>query len=521
MAKQMKFFNRKMKLTAFSAIITIYNLIAFNIPFFRFVAENVDTSAGNGVLIIASLAVLLLCLNFFACYLLVYLLRTVGKVIVAIANFLSAACAFFIQVYKIIIDDSMLSNVFNTQYSEASGFISFKLLLFVLIFGVIPSIWIIRQKVHYGSFKRFGSAVGISLGVSLIAVLLNMNNFLWVGKHDTQLGALLMPWSYTVNTGRLMAQRHQANRAEIKLSEATAIPQNGKTLVVLVIGESARKCNFSMYGYNRITNPLLCSRNDVVALDAKACATYTTAAVKAIVEPVNSDTLYEILPNYAYRCGADVVWRTSNWGEPPVHVDEYQSVDYLRENVSSQMGNMSAEDLPFDGVLLYGLKERILSSDKDRMLVVLHTSISHGPCYSKRYPGRFEQFTPVCDNVEQADKDIEGLVNAYDNTILYTDYVVDRTIDMMEGLEGWNCAMLFVSDHGESLGEDNLFMHGLPMSVAPATQYEIPFIVWSTPGFKTIRNDLGVIDQHYVFHSVMSVLGYEGESIDRTKSIFE
>jgi len=136
--------NRKrIPLGLFCLVLSLYNLIAFNIPFLKYAWQNSD----NSFVIILSLVLLLFTLNYFASYLVLYLTRTVGKVLIAIANFLSATCVYFIIVYKTMMDETMLGNVFNTQYSEASGFINAKLLLAVAVFGLIPAILIIISKV--------------------------------------------------------------------------------------------------------------------------------------------------------------------------------------------------------------------------------------------------------------------------------------------------------------------------------------------------------------------------------------
>ena len=163
---------------------------------------------------------------------------------------------------------------------------------------------------------------GLSLVVVLGIAAMNIGHSLWIGQHDTELGGLLQPWSYLVNTIRVESSRHDEQAEEIKLPDGSIADQE-KAVVVLVIGESARKANFQLYGYERQTNPLLSKQKGLKVYQANSCATYTTAGSKAILEPKNSDELYELLPNYAFRTGVDVSWRTSNWGEPPIHIDEY------------------------------------------------------------------------------------------------------------------------------------------------------------------------------------------------------
>jgi lipid A ethanolaminephosphotransferase len=326
------------------------------------------------------------------------------------------------------------------------------------------------------------------------------------------LGALAMPWSYTVNISRFYIHEYQKNKKEILLPDAT-ITDHKKTVVVLVIGESARRDNFSLYGYQKNTNPLLSKTPNLYHFDATSCSTYTTAGVKCILEHKNTDDLYEILPNYLYRNDVDVIWRTSNWGEPPVHIKEYETNDQLATNCKG-------EGCAYDEVLLTGLKERISSSKKDKIFVVLHTSTSHGPTYSKKYPAQFEQFKPVCNSVELGNCSKEELINAYDNTVVYTDYILHNLIEDLKQLKEYNSAMLFVSDHGESLGENNLYMHGLPMSIAPKEQYEIPFIVWVSDHSKQLKPNK-TLTQNHVFHSVLKFLDMKSPIYDENMDIFK
>ena len=501
---------KELSLTSFSAIVSAVVLALFNIPFFNFVAEH---SEGDSLFIMISLVILMLVANFFATYLFCFLMRGFGKALTALSFIFNAACIHFIRVYNVIIDESMLGNVFNTKYSEASGFISWGLLGTVLILGVIPCILIFLLKIKWGTWKQFGIRIGASLAAIIAIVLLNMGNFLWIGKYDTELGGLLMPWSYTVNTVRHFSIIHQEQRQEIPLPDAT-ISDEEKAVFVLVIGESARAENFSLYGYGRNTNPRLSTIDSLHVFKANSYATYTTAAVQAILEHEDTGKLYEILPNYLFRNGAEVFWRTANWGEPPLHIENYATDDELK-------ADSAFEDRDYDGILLEGLKDEILASPRNKILTVLHTSTSHGPAYGTKYPPRFEVFKPVCTSVEAADKNVEGIVNAYDNTIIYTDYLLSSLIDTLRTLpSAYHTTMLFVSDHGESLGEKDLFMHGVPMAIAPPQQYEIPFLVWTSDHWRTVK-PLKEADQHQVFHSVLNWLSVESPVYDPQKSIFE
>ena len=506
----MKLFKDKIKLTTMCVVLSVFTVLAYHFPFFSLVLKNTEGGL-NGTLIFAGLAVLMLALDFFFYYLILYVGRLVGKCILAFTFIADAITLYFINSYEVLITDKMMGNVFNTQFSEASGFFSLSAVMYVVFLGILPCVYIFARKVEYGSFKRFMANIGAGLGIVLAVALGHMKNWPWIDRNSTELGSLLMPWSYTVNTFRYYSAEKKRNAKEILLPDAEIVTDS-RDVCILIIGESARRDHFSLYGYERQTNPFT-AKDSVTALIADAAATYTTAGVKAILSHEPSNKLYEILPNYMNRAGVDVTWRTSNWGEPPVHIEKYHKVKALKARYPE------ADDR-YDGILLEGLKEDILASDKAKTLVVIHTNTSHGPTYFKKYPSEFEEFTPVCTTVEMSKADTQELMNAYDNSIIYTDWLIHSVIKTLKEIPDVRSCMMYVSDHGESLGENNLYMHGVPMSMAPAEQVEIPFIVWDSDENTSIKN-LEKVGQYHVFHSIMNFLGIESPIYDEEKNIFE
>ena len=511
-----KVLRKPISLFVFSCIVSIGTLLLYNIPFFRYVADNSNESVGGRIFLLTSLVVIMLALNFMMTYLVMFLMRIVGRILLAIFSIINATAVYFIITYSVMIDATTIENVFNTRYSEASGFFSWGLWLFILVFGVLPALWCLLQPVVFGKAKKLAVYCGSSLVIALVVSLANFNQTLFISQHDTELGGLLQPWSYLVNTCRIASFSIDEQAEEIKLPDAK-IADNDKAVVVLVIGESARKANFQLYGYKRDTNPLLSKLQDLKVYEATSCATYTTAGSKAILEPKDSGDLYELLPNYAFRTGVDVAWRTSNWGEPPIHIDEYLTDDELGDQYPDV-------DKDYDGILFAGIRQRIESSKSNKVLIILHTSTSHGPKYADKYPKEFEAYKPVARNVEEGEKNVGLLVNAYDNTIRYTDFLLDNLIITLRSMTDWKSAMIFISDHGESLGENKMFMHGLPMKLAPKEQYEIPFLVWTSENFRNYKtkDELpAVLEQHYIFHSVLNLLSIESPAYNKDFDIFK
>ncbi len=503
-------FKRKLSFIAF--FVSLLTLALYHIPFFKFVLANIDLATNSGRLLLVNLVILAVCLNALVVYILFNLLRSGAKVFLALTFNINAVAIYFINTYHVMIDKSMVGNVFNTNYGEASSFFSIPLLGYILFLGIIPSIIVFKFEPIKEHFKSF--LLKTSLGLVLIGAFAfaNSSSWLWIDKHATVLGSLCMPWSYIVNTCRYFSDQYQENREETLLPNLT-IRDNKKSLVVLVIGESARQQNFSLYGYDKETNPLLGQMEDLHVYKAESSATYTTAGVKAILDYKDTGHYYEPLPNYLKRNGITVFWRSSNNGQPKLKVSSYKDDSNLRPVAEAE--GLNAD---YDEVLLAGLKEDVLNSQKDKVFVVLHTSTSHGPTYAKKYPSQFEKFAPVCTSVELSKCSQEELINAYDNTIVYTDYLLARLIAEVKELKDYKSTVMFVSDHGESLGESNLYMHGVPKKLAPKEQYEIPFLVWSSDKslkFKAIDD----INQHFVFHSVLDFLGLDSPIYNEESSL--
>lgn len=504
--------SKKIKLSYFALLFSFINLILYHYAFYQFVFGNIDFKSLNGVLLLVSLTISAILANALFFYLLLFLLRYFGKWLLALFFIINAIAVYFINTYGVIIDETMIGNVLNTNYEESSSFLSFGLFAYLILLGVVPSILLFKIKIIHEKFKKFLVYVFSTLIVLLSLAYTNSSNWLWIDKNSKTLGGLVMPWSYVVNINLFYLHQNKKNKKQILLPNAT-IKDHKKSVAVLVIGESARSSNFSLYGYEKNTNPLLSKIENVHHYNAESCATYTTAGLKCILEYKDSGKLYEILPNYLFRNDVEVIWRTTNWGEPTVNIKNFEDKKDLRKLCKG-------ERCGYDEILLKGLRDQILASNKNKILIVLHTSTSHGPTYYKKYPPEFNKFTPVCKSVELADCTKEELINAYDNTIVYTDFILTTLIGELKQLDEYNSSMIYISDHGESLGENNLYMHGIPASIAPEEQLDIPFIVWLSDDSKKLK-DNQEFSQHNIFHSVLDFLAIDSPIYDSTMSIYK
>lgn len=502
----------EISVTRMCLILSAYTLIVFHGPFYDYLLD-CEITLSNGLLILATLTILMLVINFLVYYILLYLGRVVGKVIICLTLIGNAVALYFIDTYNVLIDMQMMGNVFHTQSNEASGFLSWTIILYVLIYGIPPCIWIFYKKIRYGKIWKFLLSFFTSIIIIIGALACNVKNILWIDYHAPILGSKIMPWSYIVNSIRYYNYWKFINQPEIMLPDAT-IATDSRDIFVLIIGESVRSQNLSLYGYERETTPLMAS-DSVVALKARASETYTRAAVKAILSPNSSEKLYELLPNYLYRNGVDVIWRTNNWGTNPIKVKKL----YSKQDLSEMYPD--AKDSKYDGILYHGLKEQIEESDSTKIFIGIHTYTSHGPEYFNGSPEEFKVYTPECTTVEMSKANYNHLVNAYDNTICYTDYLVHSVIQTLKNdFPDRRSCVIFISDHGESLGEGGFYMHGTPLRFAPKEQLDIPFIVWTSDKSLKIK-DLGTAGHYNIYHTALRFLGMETPVYDESKDIFE
>jgi lipid A ethanolaminephosphotransferase len=503
--------------STFIAAFTLANLLLFGWPLYSFAISAAHVASWPGMLdllVLTGLQAVLMVVSLTA----VSLVSLRATKAVCIALLLGNAIAlYFIDTYNVILDKAMMGNVFDTDHQEVLELFHPKVIAYLLVFGVLPG-WLVARTAIVDSNRLQRLRLVVIAGVlGCIVVYAGSPTWLWFDKQAKHLGGLMLPWAYLTNSARLFEDRVDANRKQEPLPSlhfvAEAHPER-KTIVVLVIGESARASNFSLYGYNRNTNPELAKAGVIALPHARACATYTTAAIRCMLSCLGSEAparvSQETLPSYLQRQGVEVIWRSNNRGEPPLKVGLYQRADDIRKTCTGPV----CERLGHDEVLLHGLRDMLANSTSRRIFVVLHLAGSHGPTYYRKYPAQFERFEPVCQSVDLGECSQASLVNAYDNTILYTDHVLAETIKVLQAIPESASAMIYMSDHGESLGEHGFYLHGAPNPVAPDDQRVVPFLVWMSPAFSegkqvSAKDPLakGPFGDDNIFHSVLGAFG--------------
>lgn len=485
-----------------------FNALVYNVPLYQFASGHLDVTSFNGVITLLTLFVIVFAMTALIAGLAAAISARLVKPLFMLMAMLNAAAVYFMVTYNVVLDRTMMGNIFNTNPAEAGGLFHPVLLLYVLLLGGLPC-WLLSQ-VHVrptAFWRRLLFPVLVLFGMAGW-MYATSQTWLWVDKYAKQLGGMVLPWSYVVNTSRYFAE--QAVPHERKHLPAAQFTSDKKTVVFLLIGESARAQNSPYYGYSRNTNPDTEKAGITVFNKTHSCATYTTASLECILshEDPGSRPAWEPLTSYLQRSGVDVTWRTNNSGEPPMQVARFERLNELK-------AGCSGEECAFDGGMLHGLAERITSSTQQRQLVVLHLGGSHGPAYNTRYPASFAQFTPVCQSVQLHQCSSEELVNAYDNSLRYTDHVIASAIALLKNLKDHDASLIYVSDHGESLGEFNLYLHGTPWSLAPDFQKEVPFFIWDAHA-RHKNNTAPVIvngsfSQANIFHSVMGAFGMRSD----------
>ena len=474
-------------------------------------------------------AFLMLVLFFNAC-LTMASFRYVAKPVLIALILTASAASYFMATYGIVIDKAMVQNVFETDAREAMELISWHLVATVCLLGVLPSLLIARARIHFpqgpkGLMQRFGIAAG-SLALAALLLILCFKSLAPVLREHRELRFLLTPTNFIQATHGYLRKRLAASLVVAPLGRdavkgATWTGQERRTLTVIVVGETARAANFSLNGYARETNPLLARQAGLINFsNVRSCGTATAVSVPCVFSALGRDgysqskaTSQEGLLDVLTHAGFDVIWRDNNSGCKGVCA----RVKY--EDLSKPAGpdsHCGAKEC-YDERLLEGLPELIRNSTRD-LVIVLHQKGSHGPAYANRYPRAFSRFGPVCTSNRFEECSRESIQAAYDNTILYTDYFLSKTIDMLRdiaGSGGLDTAMLYFSDHGESLGENNMYLHGAPYFLAPREQTDVPMMLWISPGFsERFRLDRRCLNERRrqplshdnVFHSVLGML---------------
>ena len=332
-----------MSISKFIILVSFANMIIYNIPLFIYSFKHLNIFSLSGILTFCSVLILLFVITSFILFSFTIISIRLVKYFTMFMMFANSIALYFVTTYQVILDRTMMGNVFNTDTAEATSYFGIKMLIYILFLGVIPSFIIYKIKIQKQKKSKLFLNTIIILVSGVFLMYLNSSTWLWLDKNFRILGGLAMPWSYIINSIRYQIKKYKQTKKQILLPFST-FRDNKKMVVVLVIGESARAENFSLYGYKRNTNPDLKKVKNLIVLKAKSLATYTTASVHSMLSYKGSTSdNYEVLPNYLNRLGIYVIWRKHNWGAPTLYVDKVESLSEIKRYSKKKNCNYDQE----------------------------------------------------------------------------------------------------------------------------------------------------------------------------------
>lgn len=451
----------------------------------------------------------------------------VHRVIIALVIILSTFATYAMYNYGAYFNYGMIVNVFETNSGEAGSYFSVTLLLWIITLAVIPIFLLSRFRVAFQSsvFKEVAVKV-VSILVSLIVIvfiaMIYYKDYASLVRNHNEIKALINPTNYLTSGFRY--GKYQLVEADMPFTEIgnDATDEHNKNdkknVLVLVVGEASRSMNYSLNGYSRQTNPQLAQQDVISFKNVSSCGTATAVSLPCMFSDMTKATYnatiarhQEGLLDVLQHSGINVLWKDNDGGCKGA-CDRVKHIEMSAEIDSSLCHSGSC----YDGILLEQLKEYIGSLEQDSV-VVLHLIGSHGPTYNDRYPDEFKVFKPTCNTSEIQGCSKEELLNTYDNSILYTDHILNSVITILKNDESsHNTAMFYLADHGESLGEEGVYLHGLPYNIAPKEQTTVPMIMWLSPQFQQDRHidseclskeaEVGGYSQDNLFHSVLGMM---------------
>ncbi|HDR1419310.1 TPA: phosphoethanolamine transferase [Pasteurella multocida] len=455
----------------------------------------------------------------------------IHKIIMPCLIVISAAISYNTLFFDIYFNREMLQNVVQSNLAEGSRLITWTYLEWLLAFGFVPALLYCLTRVNYHHVVK---EVLVRLSMILLSVLLFVGvaaffyqDYSAFFRNNKSLTHLLVPSNFIGATINVIQDLRAANLPYVKLDlkASQAKTDQDRHVTVLIIGETTRAKNWGLNHYERQTTPLLAKRGeDVINFQhMTSCGTSTAVSVPCMfssldrkhfsnVQADHQDNLLDILQ----RAGIAIKWLNNNSDCKGVcKYIPYQNVTTL--NLAEYCRNGEC----LDNILLTQVDQTLDSTDKDTVLV-LHTIGNHGPTYYERYTPEYRQFVPTCDT-NQINRCLkQQLVNTYDNGILYVDQFIDQVISKLEQRQHLQSAVIYVSDHGESLGEKGVYLHAAPYVIAPTEQTHIPMIMWFSPRWKASQQvDLTCLRQKakeeayshdHFFSTVFSLMQMSEES---------
>ncbi|WGL16901.1 phosphoethanolamine--lipid A transferase [Microbulbifer bruguierae] len=459
------------------------------------------------------------------------------KPLLMIVLLVSTASAYFMDTYNVVISSEILQSALQTDASESLGLLNARLFIYLVFSGVLPCtlLWFMpvsKQAVIREALSR-GKLIVLSGAAIILMLFLFSSSYASFFREHKSVRFYSNPETpvYTAIKyvqGKL-EDSDDTSFKKIGLDARQEVSDRKRRLIILVVGETARWDHFSLNGYTKITNPMLAERNVFSFDNVWSCGTATAVSVPCMFSLLDRKNYREKVAkstdnvlDIAERAGINVAWMDNNSDSKGVAL----RVPYTSYRTPEL--NPYCDDECRDIGMLEGVRKLVSASLSGDILVVLHQMGSHGPEYAKRYPKSFERFKPSCSSNLLEKCSQEEIDNAYDNSILYTDFFLGHVIDYLRSVSmEFSPAMLYVSDHGESLGENGIFLHGFPYAFAPESQKHIPMIFWAGNEFGREHRKLKEqgfehreFTQDNLFHTLLGLLDVKTEVYQPKLDIF-
>ncbi len=527
-------FSAGLKSSTLIAVLTVYFAFFLNVRFWKYAIDGVSvTNPSEGVF---AFSLLFFVAGPFFILFNLFLVKKIGKPFVILLLLISAGVQYMMLTYNVYIDRFMIQSVFETNTREALDMVTPPFLFWLCLTGVLPAVLVALVPVRYEPFKKELKTRGRNILITLLILgvfaVTSYKEYAAYGRNNHNVPFLINTYNYIASVVKYYKHEARKNRVFkiidedpkwVDFASPDKKPDN-YTVLVVVIGETTRAANFSLQGYPKDTNPLLAKQDIVYFRNMGACGTLTAVSVPCIFSAVNRGDFdaaeAEFAENFldlAEKAGYDVYWKENDDGCKGVCARVKNMEDTVETNNPKYCNGESCHD----AVLLESLRG-ILPGIKRNTLIVLHAIGSHGPAYFERYPDEFKKFVPTCDTKDIQNCPREAIINTYDNTIVYADYILSSAIDLLKEYPQYESGLFFVSDHGESLGENGVYLHGWPYKIAPAEQIEVPGVLWLSDTMKRFdyidwaclkkEAENNVYSHDNIFHSVLGWLEIETET---------
>mgnify|MGYP003634187766 CR=1 FL=1 len=468
---------------------SVYIALVLNIPFYSKVITAVTANHEFSLGFLLAIPLVLFCLT--VIFHSVFAFRPILKPFLIFSILLSSLLFYATYHYGIIFDFGMVQNAIETDTAEALSYFNIYALGFFILLGLLPALLIYFVHLRRASFlQELASRVKLIIIASTVLCILVgafYVHFASVGRNNRELSSYITPFKLYEASFKYISRTLNNSPREFHILDVKPMLNNssGKPRVtVLVLGETARASNYALNGYSKATNQHTADSGIISFSNVSSCGTATAVSLPCMFSRMDQNDydkhVAEAQQNAVdliHLAGADVYWVDNNNGGCK---GVCKRVESLFINVKAPHPLCDGEYC-FDEILLESLASKLNSLTANNTLIVLHIMGSHGPTYFRRYPKQHRKFSPDCPRSDIQNCTNEELVNTYDNTILYTDFLLSKIIEQLTQLsqvKDVETSLLYISDHGESLGEHGVYLHGLPYAFAPIEQTHIPMLFW-------------------------------------------